>query len=134
MEIFIIFQLKNNENFNGQTQPLQARLKRRATALPNSIDRIKFDFSTAVARRLKPSRATAVPNSIHKLLMHQNTFKSLLNCFFITMFCFRQQLFYSTELNSTSETKACQCRAAVELQSPQLSMAVARRLKQVLGE
>ena len=58
------------------------------TAVPNSIDRIKFDFSTAVARRLKPSRArqglpcntavarlgfnrravaTAVPNSIHKL-------------------------------------------------------------------
>ena len=26
--------------------------------MPNSIDRIKFDFSTAVARRLKPSRAT----------------------------------------------------------------------------
>ena len=38
----------------------QARFKRRATAVPNSIDRIKFDFSTAVARRLKPSRATAV--------------------------------------------------------------------------
>ena len=37
-----------------------ARFKRRATAVPNSIDRIKFDFSTAVARRLKPSRATAV--------------------------------------------------------------------------
>ena len=150
MEIFIIFQLKNNENLNGQTQPLQARFKRRVTALPNSIDRIKFDFSTAVARRLKPRqaspcytavarlgfkrRATAVPNSIHKLQMHQNTFKSLLNCFFITMFCFRQQLFYSTELNSTSETKACQCRAAVELKSRQLSMAVARRLKQVLGD
>ena len=47
-----------------------ARFKRRATAVPNSIDRIKFDFSTAVARRLKPSRATAVPNSIHKLQMH----------------------------------------------------------------
>ena len=69
---------------------LQARFKRRAIAVPNSIDRIKFDFSTAVARRLKPSRdcrvarqglpcyaavirlsfkrrATAVPNSIHKL-------------------------------------------------------------------
>ena len=45
----------------------KARFKRRATAVPNSIDRIKFDFSTAVARRLKPSRATAVPNSIHKL-------------------------------------------------------------------
>ena len=65
----------------------QARFKRRATAVPNSIDRIKFDFSTAVARRLKPSRvapqglpcytavaqlgfkrrATAVPNSIHEL-------------------------------------------------------------------
>ena len=69
---------------------LQARFKRRAIAVPNSIDRIKFDFSTAVARRLKPSRdcrvarqglpcyaavtrlsfkrrATCVPNSIHKL-------------------------------------------------------------------
>ena len=34
--------------------------KRRATAVPNLIDRIKFDFSTAVARRLKPSRATAM--------------------------------------------------------------------------
>ena len=37
-----------------------ARFKRRATAVPDSIDRIKFDFSTAVARRLNPSRATAV--------------------------------------------------------------------------
>ena len=36
-------------------------------AVPNSIDPIKFDFSTAVAQRLKPSRATAVPNSIHNL-------------------------------------------------------------------
>ena len=34
--------------------------KARATAVPNLIDRIKFDFSTAVARRLKPSHATAV--------------------------------------------------------------------------
>ena len=38
----------------------KARFKRRATAVPNSIDRIKFDFSTALARRLKPSRAIAV--------------------------------------------------------------------------
>ena len=38
----------------------KARFKRRVTAVPNSIDRIKFDFSTAVARRLKRSRATAV--------------------------------------------------------------------------
>ena len=45
----------------------QARFKRRATAVPNSVDRIKFDFSTAVTRRLKPSRATAVPNSNHEL-------------------------------------------------------------------
>ena len=45
----------------------KAHFKRRATAVPNSIDRIKFDFSTAVARRLKPSRATAVLHSIHKL-------------------------------------------------------------------
>ena len=37
---------------------VQARVKRRATAVPNSIDRIKFDSSTAVARYLKPSRAT----------------------------------------------------------------------------
>ena len=48
----------------------RARFKRRATAVPNAIDRIKFDFSTAVVRRLKPSRATAVSNSIHKLQMH----------------------------------------------------------------
>ena len=33
----------------------KARFKRRATAVPNSVDRIRFDFSTAVARRLKPS-------------------------------------------------------------------------------
>ena len=38
----------------------KACFKRRATAVPNSIDRIKFDFSTAVARRLKPSRASAM--------------------------------------------------------------------------
>ena len=38
----------------------KAVFKRRATAVPNSFDRIKFDYSTAVARRLKPSRATAV--------------------------------------------------------------------------
>ena len=47
--------------------PPKARFKRRATAVPNSIDQIKFDFSTATARRLKASRASAVPNSIHKL-------------------------------------------------------------------
>ena len=53
----------------------QARFKRRATAVPNSVDRIKFDFYTAVTRRLKPAvarlgfkrHAIAVPNSIHKL-------------------------------------------------------------------
>ena len=51
-----------------QTQHLaKARFKRRATAVPNSIDRIKFDFSTAVARLGFKRRATAVPNSIHKL-------------------------------------------------------------------
>ena len=68
-----------------------AHFKRRATAVPNSIDQIKFDFSKAVAQHLKPRscycrvawqallcymavarlgfkhRATAVPNSIHKL-------------------------------------------------------------------
>ena len=42
-----------------------------------------------------------------KLQMHENAFKSLLNRFFIIVFCFRQQPFYSTELNSTSETKSC---------------------------
>ena len=40
---------------------VKARFKRRATAMPNSIDRIKFDlFSTEVTRRLKPTRAAAV--------------------------------------------------------------------------
>ena len=67
--------------------------------------------------------------------IHQNTLKSLLNRFFIFVFCFRQQSFYSTELNSTSETK---CASAVlsaavrSRQSSQLSTAVARRLKQAL--
>ena len=46
---------------------VKARFKRRATAVQISIDRIQLDFSTAVARRLKPSRATAVLNSIHEL-------------------------------------------------------------------
>ena len=64
--------------------------------------------------------------------MHQNTFKSLLNHFFIIVFCFRQQPFYSTELNSMSEIKSCQCRAAFELQLSKLSTAVARRLKQAM--
>ena len=35
------------------TRASKARFKCRATAVPNSIDRIKFDISTAVARRLK---------------------------------------------------------------------------------
>ena len=38
----------------------QAHFKCHATAVPNSIDQIKFDLSTAVLRRLKPSCATAV--------------------------------------------------------------------------
>ena len=45
---------------NPLVRRAQARFKRRATAVPDSIDRIKFDFSTAVERRLKPSRATAL--------------------------------------------------------------------------
>ena len=45
---------------NYSSNKTKAHFKRRATAVPNSIDRIKFDFSMAVARRLKPSRATAV--------------------------------------------------------------------------
>ena len=45
----------------------KAHFKRRATAVPNSIDRIKFDFSTAVARLGFKRRATAVLHSIHKL-------------------------------------------------------------------
>ena len=68
-------------------------------------------------------RATAVPNEFKN---------STLARFFIFLSCFRQQPFYSTELNLTSETKSCQRRAAVELQSSQLSTAVARRLKQAL--
>ena len=57
---------KDNLNFwakNDKCRQLPltyAHFKRRATVMPNSIDRIKFDFSTAVARRLKPSCATAV--------------------------------------------------------------------------
>ena len=49
-----------NAKATNDLQAIKARFKRRAAAVPNSIDRIKFDFSTAVARRLKPSRATGV--------------------------------------------------------------------------
>ena len=48
----------------------KARFKRHATAVPNSIDRIKFDYSTAVARLGFKRRATAAPNSIHKIQIH----------------------------------------------------------------
>ena len=37
-----------------------ACFKCRATAMPNSIDQIKFNFSRAVAQHLKPSHATAM--------------------------------------------------------------------------
>ena len=46
--------------FISLAKVFKAHFKRRATAVLNSVDRIKFDFTTAVARRLKPSRATAV--------------------------------------------------------------------------
>ena len=45
---------------NYSSNKTKAHVKRRATAVLNSIDQIKFDFSTAVARCLKPSRATDV--------------------------------------------------------------------------
>ena len=44
---------------------------------------------TAVARLGFKRRTTAVPNSIDKLKIDKNTFKSLLNRFFIFAFCFR---------------------------------------------
>ena len=45
-------------NFQNRTEygPFQMS----ATVMLNSIDRIKFNFSTAVVQRLKPSRATDV--------------------------------------------------------------------------
>ena len=36
----------------------QDKIKRRATALSKSIDLTKFDFHSAIARRLKTGRAT----------------------------------------------------------------------------
>ena len=50
----------NIQTFTTLSRQNKIRFKRRATAVPNSIDRIKFNLSTPVARRLKPSRATAV--------------------------------------------------------------------------
>ena len=44
---------------------------------------------TAVAPLGFKRRTTAVPNSIDKLKIDKNTFKSLLNRFFIFAFCFR---------------------------------------------
>ena len=64
---------------NGTWSLTQARFKRRATAVRNSVALIKFDFSTAEARRRGYTavarlgfkrRATAMPNSIHKLQIH----------------------------------------------------------------
>ena len=54
------FQWLSGNSLHDNNNNSEARFKRRATAVPNSIDWIKFDFSTAVARRLKPSRATVV--------------------------------------------------------------------------
>ena len=51
---------QNSSCFHPGNRADEACFKRRATAVPNSTGRIKFDFSTTVARRLKPSRATAV--------------------------------------------------------------------------
>ena len=102
--------------------------QRRATAVPNKTNRIKFDSALARQQLNLVSKRCAAAN--YKVRIHQNTFKTLPDRFFIFVFCFWQQPFYSTELNSMSETKTCQCRAVVELQSSQLSTAVARRLKQ----
>ena len=58
MQTIIIIQGEQNKIWKfvlkcGRIATFKAHFKRRATAVPNSIDRIKFDFSTAVARRLK---------------------------------------------------------------------------------
>ena len=54
----------------------KARFKRRATAVPNSIDRIKIDFSTAVARRLKAF--VLLPCSTASLAVHFKSERSVL--------------------------------------------------------
>ena len=96
-----------------------------------SVARQSLPCYTAVVRLGFKRRATAVPNSIHKTIKYTLQYiQKFAKLFFIFLFCFRQQPFYSTKLNSTSETKSCYCRAAVELQSSQLSKAVAQRLKQ----
>ena len=56
----------------------KARFKRRATAVSNSIDRIKFDFSTAVALLGFKGRATAVSNSIDRIKFDFSTAVALL--------------------------------------------------------
>ena len=132
----------------------KARFKRRATAVPNSIDRIKFDFSTAVTRRLKPSRATAVQHGkpccairqqldlvINVALLPCRTqfinYKyiriHLKVCQTVSLFlCFVFGNSRSIRLNLIRRLKPsrAKCHAAVELQFCQLSTAVARRLKQ----
>ena len=52
--------LMDFRQFTADSSKNKAHFKHRATTVPNSIDQIKFNFSTAVERRLKPSRATAV--------------------------------------------------------------------------
>ena len=60
--IIIMLILLSNKIYlkSAKTWFWSLRPKRCATAVPNSIDRIKFDLSTAVARHLKPSCATSL--------------------------------------------------------------------------
>ena len=59
----------------------KARFKRRATAVSNSIDRIKFDFSTAVALLGFKRRATAVPIACEQQTYFRSSLLSLRKIF-----------------------------------------------------
>ena len=67
---------------------------------------------------LRPvSNVVPLPCRTQMIELNSPLARQLLNRLFIFVFCFRQQPFYSKELNQTSETKSRQCRAAVQLQS-----------------
>ena len=57
---FYFFFTENQIEKHHQTEKIKNNSSIYFAAVLNSLDRIKFDLSTAVARRLKPSCATAV--------------------------------------------------------------------------
>ena len=73
--------------------------------LNSTLARQQLDLVSNVV--LPPCRTQFIDYKYIRI--HLKVCSTISSYFFIFVFCFRQQPFYSTELNSTSETKSCQC-------------------------